>query len=153
MPTLNRALLIGNLTRDPEIKYTPRGTAIADIALAINRTRKDDVGEKQEDTTFVDVTLWGRMAEIASEYLRKGQPVLIEGRLQLDCWNDKQTGQRRSRLRVVANNLQILNSKASSNGTTGRAKHTPASAPAPNQGKPQREVNYNEYGEPEDIPF
>src|SRR5258708_16588439 len=101
MPTLNRALLIGNLTRDPEIKYTPRGTAIADIALAINRTRKDDVGEKQEDTTFVDVTLWGRMAEIASEYLRKCQPVFIEGRLQLDCWNDKQSVQRLSRLPLV----------------------------------------------------
>src|SRR6516165_8166355 len=105
MANLNRVLLIGNLTRDPEIRYTPKGTALAEIALAINRTWKGDDGEKQEDTTFVDITLWAGLAEIAEKYLHKGRPVFIEGRLQLDSWDDKQTGQKRYRLRVVAENL------------------------------------------------
>ena len=81
MPNLNKVMLIGNLTRDPEIKYTPKGSAIADIALAINRSYSTDQGEKREETTFVDVVLYGRLAEIAGEYLRKGRPAYIEGRL------------------------------------------------------------------------
>src|SRR5258708_6823043 len=89
---LNRVHLAGNLTRDPEMRYTPKGTAIADLGLAINRSWKNDDGEKKEETTFVDVTLWGRVAEVAQEYLRKGLPVFIEGRLHLDTWDDKQTG-------------------------------------------------------------
>src|SRR5258708_22898974 len=114
MPSLNRVLLIGNLTRDPEIRYTPKGTTLADIGLAINRIWKNDEGEKQEDTTFVDVTLWGKLAEVAEKYLKKGEPVLVEGRLQLDSWDDKQTGQKRSRLRVVPENRQQLGSRAPS---------------------------------------
>src|SRR5258708_12013947 len=112
MPSLNRVLLIGNLRRDPEIRYTPKGTTLADIGLAINRIWKNDEGEKQEDTTFVDVTLWGKLAEVAEKYLKKGEPVLVEGRLQLDSWDDKQTGHKRSRLRVVAQNLQMPASQA-----------------------------------------
>src|ERR1700732_1556688 len=111
MANLNRVLLIGNLTRDPEVRYTPKGTAVADIGLAVNRIYSAEDGEKKEKTTFVDVTLWGRQAEIAGQYLKKGRPVFIEGRLQLDTWDDKQTGQKRSRLRVVAESIQLLGSR------------------------------------------
>ena len=111
MANLNRVLLIGNLTRDPEVRYTPKGTAVAEIGLAVNRIYSGEDGEKKEETTFVDVTLWARQAEIAGQYLKKGRPVFIEGRLQLDTWDDKQTGQKRSRLRVVSENLQLLGSR------------------------------------------
>ncbi len=111
MANVNKVILIGNTTRDPEIKYTPKGTAVTDLGLAINRYYTLDGGEKKEETTFVDVTLWGRQAEIAGQYLKKGNPVYIEGRLQMDTWEDKQTGQKRSRLRVVAENLQLLGSR------------------------------------------
>ena len=116
MPNLNKVMLIGNLTRDPEVKFTPKGTAIAEIGLAINRTWKNESGEKQEETTFVDVTLWGRQAEIAKEYLTKGRPVYIEGRLQLDSWDDKQTGQKRSKLKVTGEQMQLLGARDGSNG-------------------------------------
>src|ERR1700680_1364611 len=111
MANLNRVLLIGNLTRDPELRYTPKGTAVAEIGLAVNRIYSGEDGEKKEETTFVDVTLWARQAEIAGQYLKKGRPVFIEGRLQLDSWDDKQTGQKRSRLRVVAESIQLLGSR------------------------------------------
>ncbi len=109
-------MLIGNLTRDPEIKYTPKGSAIADIALAINRSYSTDQGEKREETTFVDIVLYGRLAEIAGEYLRKGRPAYIEGRLKLDTWDDKQTGQKRSKMRVVGESLQLLGSREGGGG-------------------------------------
>jgi single-strand DNA-binding protein len=108
MPNLNKVMLMGNLTRDPEIKYTPKGTAVADLAIAVNRVYSTDQGEKREETTFVDVELWGRQAEIAGEYLKKGRPVYIEGRLKLDSWDDKQTGQKRSKMRVVGEAMQLL---------------------------------------------
>ena len=107
---------MGNLTRDPEVKYTPKGTAVADLALAINRVYSTDAGEKREETTYVDVELWGRQAEIAGEYLRKGRPVYIEGRLKLDTWDDKQTGQKRSKMRVVGEALQLLGSREGGGG-------------------------------------
>ena len=108
MANLNKVMLIGNLTRDPEIKYTPKGQAIAELGLAINRYYTLDSGEKKEEVTFVDVTLWGRQAEIAKEYLAKGRNVYIEGRLQLDSWDDKQTGQKRSKLKVTGDQMQLL---------------------------------------------
>ena len=111
MANLNKVMVIGNLTRDPEIKYTPKGSAIADIALAINRNYTTDSGEKREETTYVDIVLYGRLAEIAGEYLKKGRPVYIEGRLKLDTWDDKQTGQKRSKMRVVGETLQLLGSR------------------------------------------
>jgi single-strand DNA-binding protein len=119
MANLNKVMLIGNLTRDPEIKYTPKGQAIAELGLAINRHYTLDSGEKREETTFVDVTLWGRQAEIAKEYLSKGKPVYIEGRLQLDTWDDKQTGQKRSKLRVTGEGLQLLGSRGEGGGGGG----------------------------------
>ena len=111
MASYNKVMLLGNLTRDPEVKYTPKGSAVADIGLAVNRTYTTDGGEKREETTFVDVTMWGRQAEIAGEYLKKGRPLFVEGRLQLDTWDDKQTGQKRSKMRVVCENFQMLGSR------------------------------------------
>jgi single-strand DNA-binding protein len=110
MASYNKVVLVGNLTRDPDVRYTPKGMAVADIGLAVNRYYTADNGEKREETTFVDVTLWGRQAEVAGQYLKKGRPVLIEGRLQLDTWDDKQTGQKRSKLKVVGENLQLIGS-------------------------------------------
>jgi single-strand DNA-binding protein len=108
MANLNKVLLLGNVTRDPEVRYTPKGSAVCDLGVAVNRAYTTDTGDKREEVTFVDVTLWGRTAEVASEYLKKGRPVFIEGRLQMDTWDDKQTGQKRTRLRVVAENMQLL---------------------------------------------
>jgi single-strand DNA-binding protein len=151
MANLNRVLLIGNLTRDPEVRYTPKGTAVADIGIAINRIYSGDDGEKKEETTFVDVTLWGRQAEVAQEYLKKGRQVFIEGRLQLDTWDDKQTGQKRSRLRVVAENMQMLGSRGDSEpGSTapGTQRRT---APPPPQRQAPKDPDLD--AEPDDIPF
>jgi single-strand DNA-binding protein len=119
MPNLNRVMLMGNCTRDPEIKYTPKGTAVAELGLAVNRIYSTEQGERREETTFVDVELWGRQAEIAGEYLKKGRPVYIEGRLKLDTWDDKQTGQKRSKMRVVCENLQLLGSREGGPGAGG----------------------------------
>jgi single-strand DNA-binding protein len=116
MASLNKVMLIGNLTRDPEIKYTPKGTAIADIGLAVNRNYTTESGEKREEVTFIDVTLWGRVAEIVGEYCKKGRPLFVEGRLQLDTWDDKQTGQKRSKLKVVGDNIQLLGGREGGGG-------------------------------------
>jgi single-strand DNA-binding protein len=146
MANLNRVLLIGNLTRDPDIRYTPKGVAVADISLAINRFSTNGEGEKKEEVTYVDVTLWDRLAEITGEYLKKGKPVFIEGRLRLDTWDDKQTGQKRSRLRVVAEGMQLLAAK-DNNGSA--AERPQATATVPRQ--PQHDSDLNT--EPDDIPF
>jgi single-strand DNA-binding protein len=119
MANLNKVMLIGNLTRDPEIKYTPKGTAIAQVGLAINRTWSNESGQKQEETTFVDVELFGRLAEIAGEYLKKGRPAYIEGRLKLDSWEDKQTGQKRSKMKVVGETLQLLGGREGGGASGG----------------------------------
>jgi len=119
MASYNKVILVGNLTRDPEVKYTPKGTAITDIGLAVNRTYSTDSGEKREEVTFIDITLWGRTAEIVGEYCKKGRPLLVEGRLQLDTWDDKQTGQKRSKLKVVGENIQLLGSREGGGGEEG----------------------------------
>src|ERR1700734_400752 len=133
MANLNRVLLIGNLTRDPEVRYTPKGTPVTEISVAVNRVCSGEDGEKKEETTFVDVTLWARQAEIAGQYLKKGRPVFIEGRLQLDTWDDKQTGQKRSRLRVVAENLQLLGGRQEGESS---APSAPPPRRAPGQSAP-----------------
>lgn len=122
MASFNKVILLGNLTRDPQVKYTPSGTALAELGLAVNRTWFDkQSNSRREETTFVDVTLWGRDAEVAGEYLAKGRPVLIEGRLQLDTWDDKTTGQKRSKLRVVGERMQMLGSRGDGPGGGGGA--------------------------------
>ena len=151
MANLNRVLLIGNLTRDPEVRYTPKGTAVADIGIAVNRVYSGDDGEKKEEVTFVDVTLWGRQAEVAQEYLKKGRQVFVEGRLQLDTWDDKQTGQKRSRLRVVAENMQMLGSRGDSEAgsTAPGAQRRTTPPPPPRQAPKDPDLD----AEPDDIPF
>jgi single-strand DNA-binding protein len=116
MANLNKVLLMGNLTRDPEVRYTPKGTAVAELGIAVNRVYSGENGEKREEVTFVDVTVWGRTAENVGEYLKKGRPVFIEGRLQLDSWEDKQSGQKRNKLKVVADNVQFLGSRGGAGG-------------------------------------
>lgn len=108
MANLNKVLLLGNLTRDPEVRYTPKGTAVGDLGLAVNRRVSDGNGNWSDEVTFVDVTVWGTNAENAQKYLTKGRGVFIEGRLQMDTWEDKQSGQKRSKLKVVAEVLQFL---------------------------------------------
>jgi single-strand DNA-binding protein len=110
MASYNRVILLGNLTRDPELRYIPSGMAVADIGLAVNDRRKNANGEWVEETTFVDVTVWGRTAEVMSEYLSKGSPVLIEGRLKLDTW-EAQDGQKRSKLKVTCERMQMVGAK------------------------------------------
>ncbi len=134
MASFNKVILVGNLTRDPEVKYTSGGTAVTEIGLAVNRYWFDkQSNEKREETTFVDVTLWGRQAELAGEYLSKGRPVLIEGRLQLDTWEDKTSGQKRSKLRVVGETMQFLGSREGGSGRGGGGaggSRQPAQEPA-----------------------
>jgi single-strand DNA-binding protein len=116
MANLNKVMLIGNLTRDPEVRYLPKGGAVAEVALAVNRSYTLDGGEKREETTFVDIVMYSKLAEIAEKYLKKGRSVYIEGRLKLDTWDDKQTGQKRSKMRVVGEVMQMLGSRESSGG-------------------------------------
>ena len=151
MANLNRVLLIGNLTRDPEVRYTPKGTAVAEIGLAVNRIYSGEDGEKKEETTFVDVTLWARQAEVAGQYLKKGRPVFIEGRLQLDTWDDKQTGQKRSRLRVVSENLQLRGSRQEGDSSSPAPPPRRASAAATPSRPEPRDPDLDV--EPDDIPF
>jgi single-strand DNA-binding protein len=118
MANLNKVMIIGNVTRDPEIKYTPQGKAVTDVSIAVNRSYK--VGEeKREEVTYVDVTLWGRTAETAAEYCKKGRAVYIEGRLQLDSWEDKTSGQKRNKLRVVGEDYQLLDRRPGGAGSAG----------------------------------
>src|ERR1700731_4733225 len=135
MASFNKVILLGNLTRDPEVRSTPKGTAVTELGMAGNRVYTAENGEKREETTFVDVTLWGRTAEIAGEYLKKGRPVFIEGRLQLDTWDDKQSGQKRSKLKVVGEGLQLLGSRPGGGGGGGGDEESSgssrASRPAP----------------------
>ena len=113
MASFNKVILLGNLTRDPQVRYTPSGMAVADIGLAMSRTWTDkQTNQRKEDVTFVDVTLWGRTAEIAGEYLAKGRQVLIEGRLHLDQWDDRETGQKRSKLKVVCEDMRLVGNRA-----------------------------------------
>ncbi|MBA2435307.1 MAG: single-stranded DNA-binding protein [Chthoniobacterales bacterium] len=135
MANFNKVLLMGNLTRDPEVRYTPKGTAVAELGIAVNRIYSGENGEKREEVTFVDVTVWGRTAENVGEYLKKGRPVFIEGRLQLDSWEDKTSGQKRNKLKVVADNVQFLGSPrggagGASGGEPDEGEEAPRSRPS-----------------------
>jgi single-strand DNA-binding protein len=119
MANFNKVILAGNLTRDPELRYTPKGTAVAKLGLALNRSWKTETGETREEVTFVDVDAFGRQAEVLAQYLRKGRPILIEGRLKLDQWDDKQTNQKRSKLGVVLESFSFIDSKGQDGGGQG----------------------------------
>lgn len=142
MASYNRVILVGNLTRDIELRYTPGGTAVMDNALAVNDRRKTASGEWVEEATFVDVTFWGRTAEVASEYLSKGSPVLVEGRLKLDQWETD--GQKRSKLRVICERMQMLGSGGG--GGEGRQRS--------HQSQPvqQHEPDQHHAGDPSEAP-
>jgi single-strand DNA-binding protein len=130
MANFNKVILAGNLTRDPELRYTPNGKAIAKFGLAINRNWTTETGEKKEEVTFVDIDSFGRQAEVISQYLKKGRPVLIEGRLKLDQWDDKQSGQKRSRLGVVLESFSFLDSGNRVEGGSSEAPRSRQTAPA-----------------------
>jgi single-strand DNA-binding protein len=151
MASFNKVILVGNLTRDPELRYTPGGKAIAKIGLAVNRSWTSESGEKKEEVTFVDVDVFGRTAENVGQYMRKGSPILIEGRLRLDQWDDKQTGQKRSKLGVVAETVQFLGSPRSGEGGQV-APSRPRSAEAAPGGAPATDADAPPPAE-DDVPF
>jgi single-strand DNA-binding protein len=137
MASFNKVILAGNLTRDPEVRYTPKGLAIAKLGIAVNRTWKNEAGETKEEVTFVDVDSFGRQAEVIAQYFRKGRSILIEGRLKLDQWDDKQSGQKRSKLGVVLEGFSFLDSNrtdgadaSGGGGSGGSGRPRPTSAPS-----------------------
>jgi single-strand DNA-binding protein len=154
MASFNKVILVGNLTRDPELRYTPKGTAIAKIGVAVNRVWTNEAGEKKEEVTFVDVDVFGRTAENVGQYMRKGRPILIEGRLRLDQWDDKQTGQKKSRLGVVAETVQFLGS-ASGGGESSASEAPRRSAPPVAPSAPAAAASEPDMPPPEedDVPF
>ena len=147
MSNLNKVLLMGNLTRDPEVRFTPKGTAVGDLSIAVNRKVKDGDNWKDE-TTFVDITAWGSTAENAQKYLTKGRGIFVEGRLQIDTWEDKRSGQKRSKLKVVAESIQFLPS--------GKGEGQPAKK---QESRPENEKGWDAFdkaadnGDEDDIPF
>lgn len=138
MPNLNKVMLMGNLTRDPELRYTPKGTAVTDVGMAINRFFSGDDGQRREETTFVDVTLWGRQAEIVCQYCGKGRPLFVEGRLNLDSWEDRNSGQQRTKLKVVGEAIQLIGGReGGGGGYSSQAGSQPASGPGYSSGPPE----------------
>jgi single-strand DNA-binding protein len=131
MANFNKVILAGNLTRDPEVRYTPKGTAIARIGMAINRSWKTETGETREEVTFVDIDAFGRQAEVIGQYMKKGRPFLVEGRLKLDQWEDKNTHQKQSKLKVVLEGFSFIDSNRGSEGMSVDGPRRATSAPAP----------------------
>lgn len=157
MASFNKVILVGNLTRDVDLRFTPKGTAIAKLGLAVNRVWRNEAGESKEEVTFIDIDAFGKQAETIANYLKKGSPLLVEGRLRLDQWDDKQTGQKRSRLGVVLEAFQFLgggsrNEGVPEGGAPTRRAAAPAAAAAPSQSSPGPEPDS---GPPEDddVPF
>ncbi len=153
MASYNRVILVGNLTRDPQVRYISNGKAVCEIGLAVSHQWFDKQSNtRKEETTFVDITLWGRTAEVAGEYLSKGRPVLIEGRLQLDQWQDKTTGDKRSKLRVVCDSMQMLGSRGDGGGGGGNRggsqQQQPQQSSAPTQQPPQQQQQSDGFSEP-----
>jgi single-strand DNA-binding protein len=155
MAYLNKVFIIGNLTRDPELRVTPKGTAICQFGIAVNRQFKDESGATRDETTFIDVEAWGKQGELVSKYLSKGSLAMVEGRLKLDQWEDKQSGQKRSKLKVVLDNVQFLSSRGSA-GTGASAPHAqgedadqaPSDRSAPRPAAPAAQDKADE-----DVPF
>jgi single-strand DNA-binding protein len=130
MANFNKVILAGNLTRDPELRYTPKGAAVVKFTLAINRTWKNEAGENKEEVSFVDVDAWGRQAEVIAQYMRKGRPFLVEGRLKQDTWEDKNTHQKQSKLKVVLEGFSFIDAKGPEGAPSGAdTPRRPAAAP------------------------
>ena len=149
MPNYNKVILMGNLTRDPEVRYTSGGTAIAKLGMAVNRRWKNQEGQQQEETTFVDVDAFGRQAETIGQYLKKGRPIMLEGRLKLDQWDDKQTGQKRSKLGVVLDRFEFIDSRGEGGGGdfSSETSNPSGGGAAPAQG------SGGGFAEDDDVPF
>ena len=150
MASFNKVVLVGNLTRDPELRYTPKGTAIARIGLAVNRTWRTETGEQKEEVTFIDVDAFGKQAETISQYLKKGRPLLVEGRLKLDQWEDKQTQQKKSKLGVVLESFQFLDSGNREGGGSEAPRSRPAAVSKPAAAAPDSDAPAPE---DDDVPF
>jgi single-strand DNA-binding protein len=151
MASFNKVILAGNLTRDPELRYTPKGTAVARITLAVNRVyTSGEGGEKKEEVSFVDIDVWGRQAEVISQYMKKGRPLLVEGRLKQDTWEDKNTKQKQSKLKVVLESFSFIDSNrgGDSGGSAPPAAPRPAAAPAAAE-----PANAEAPPEGDDVPF
>jgi len=157
MAYLNKILLIGNLTRDPELRVTPKGTPICQFGLAVNRQFKDESGATRDETTFVDIEAWGKQGELVAKYLTKGSPAFVEGRLRLDQWEDKQSGQKRSRLKVVLENVQFLGRGPGNGGSGPGAPSEEGEAqdryPAPPARQASRSAAPSSDAVDEDVPF
>jgi single-strand DNA-binding protein len=152
MASFNKVIIAGNLTRDPELRYTPKGTAIARIGLAVNRNFTTESGEKREEVTFIDVDVWGRQAEVISQYMKKGRAILVEGRLKLDTWEDKNTKQKQSKLRVVLESFSFLDGNRS-DSAGGVAEAPRSSRPAPPSPPPPSDSSDSEPPQEDDVPF
>ena len=152
MASFNRVILAGNLTRDPELKYTPKGTAVARITLAVNRSYGTETGERKEEVSFVEVEAWGKQAETLSQYMKKGRPLLVEGRLKQDTWEDKNTHQKQSKLKVVLEGFSFIDSRGADSGAPSRPAPTqaPAATPGPATAPAESEAPQ---GEEDDVPF
>lgn len=163
MASFNKVILMGNLTRDPELRYTPKGQALAKVGLAVNRVWRTETGEQREEVTFVDIEAWGQPAETISKYMKKGNPMLIEGRLRMDQWDDKQTGQKRSRLVVVCENFRFVGAPSGQRDPNAMpdqpapapARSRPSAVAAPAAAAPAPEAPDSELPphEDDDVPF
>lgn len=158
MANFNKVILIGNLTRDPELRYTPKGTAVAKLAMAVNRSWRTESGETREETTFVDIDAFGKQAEVIGQYLKKGRPLMVEGRLKLDQWDDKNTGQKRSRLGVVLENFQFLDGGGGGGGRGREASNAGGYESTGGRQASEPATPYYEEGdsnptEEDDVPF
>lgn len=152
MASFNKVILAGNLTRDPELRYTPKGTAVAKIGLAVNRTWVGEDGQKKEEVSFIDVEAWGRQGEVIAQYMKKGRPLLIEGRLKLDSWEDKNTKQKVSKLKVVLESFSFIDSNRGDAGGEGSAP-APRPRPAPANAPAAEPVEGDGPPESDDVPF
>jgi single-strand DNA-binding protein len=151
--SLNKVLLMGNLTRDPELRYIPSGAAVANFTLAVNRVYKDNAGEKKEEASFIRVVVWGKMAEVCGEYLGKGKPVLVEGRLKSRTW-EAQDGQKRSALDVVATNVQFLGARGEKKADTGNTQSDDyAKSDAPSGYDTVESIDVDKEAKGDEIPF
>ncbi|WP_415910403.1 single-stranded DNA-binding protein [Oleiharenicola sp. Vm1] len=154
MANLNKVMLIGNLTRDPELRVTPKGTAICTFSLAVNRKFRDESGADREEVTYVDIEAWGKAGENISKYCTKGRPLFVEGRLRLDQWEDKNTKEKRSRMKVVCENFQFLGGGRGEGGGGGEGGGEARSySPAPRASAPSRPAPAPQENLDEDVPF
>ncbi|MDP6034983.1 MAG: single-stranded DNA-binding protein [Verrucomicrobiota bacterium] len=148
MPNYNKVILMGRLTRDPEVRYVSSGTPVAGLSIAVNRYWRNQDGQQQEDTTFVDVSAFGKTAETIGQYLKKGKPIFMEGHLRLDQWDDKQTGEKRSKLKVIMDRFEFIDSRGEGGGGGeggGYSQPGPTSSSPPSDG--------GSVPEDDDVPF